>query len=982
MFPPLRYPKYPTFWIILFLLCTLIPGIALPAFSQVRFIADPNPDKTTEASHPSQLYEWKGYIYFSALTKAGQSLWRTNGTVEGTQRLLDNVWINEIYGDDQHLWLSLHHPHFGSELWMGDGNPHSFKLVKDIRLGDKSSYPNNFLSLKGNIYFIARTEESGYELWTSDGTETGTYMVIDLVPGKEGSAIGEYVEFQERLYFASVNTDREWEIWRSDGTAHGTERVFVSKMDRRRFAMPRSLRVFQDHLYFFASDDSISGLWRTDGTVSGTQFVVSTPRNINQFFPHPEKLIFMTASPSSQLGTAMWTSTGEKWSLELIYDFKSYAPTEITPFNGQYLLAGPKSFWITDGTREGLTLLKSHADPGAVYEGWITLGDKAIINFEHQLWATDGSPQNTTKIIDSHLPLPNFFFSPYHYNIAALDNFAFFPGNPEKGYAFDTELWITDGTQTGTRRFKDLNDVPLGANMYLEGSNEAQMFFRARNELGTELWRSDGTRKGTYMVKDICEGPNGSNPNFGIFLGKDWYFSAADCDTGRAHAQTLWKTDGTASGTVKVSEVIVGGTSSSFSNKAVANGRIFFSGSNTPTDEYTDPEPWVSDGTAFGTFRLKDIVPGIGRNQYSHPGLFTTLGDKVVFMANERIKTGRELWISDGSSQGTQLVKDIYPGILSGLNYGSRLTPFNDKLVFLARHPDSDQDLWITDGSSQGTHIIKDLEDQINNTQTLVLGKFGDKVAVMKKSFERFHIWQSNGTEAGTTVIPDMDFRYTYAIAQNDLPISDYLLFGASKYEDSGTELWRTDGTTEGTYALTDMSSGNNTTQITQLVYHQGIHYFILVPGGSNSSSIWQTDGTRAGTHLADGSDQGDPFFNPTQMFLFRDEIYFIGTHPALGQSLFKFNPVLSKTNRRSSQLKIFPNPASSYIQLSWPEMQAGEVNITFWDMSGRKTHEMKMEHPLDNHALIVSLNNIASGVYMLKIMQEETVLTAKLVIF
>src|SRR5262249_54185657 len=79
-----------------------------------------------------------------------------------------------------------------------------------------------------------------------------------------------------------------------------------------------------------------------------------------------------------------------------------------------------------------------------------------------------------------------------------------------------------------------------------------------------ELWKSDGTAAGTVMVKDIIPGGAGSNPGgaYGyIFTNVNGtlYFSADD----GAHGQELWKSDGTAAGTVLVADINPG---SGFSN--------------------------------------------------------------------------------------------------------------------------------------------------------------------------------------------------------------------------------------------------------------------------------------------------------------------------------------------------------------------------------------------------------------------------------
>jgi ELWxxDGT repeat protein len=63
-------------------------------------------------------------------------------------------------------------------------------------------------------------------------------------------------------------------------------------------------------------------------------------------------------------------------------------------------------------------------------------------------------------------------------------------------------------------------------------------FFAADDGLaGTELWKSDGTAAGTVLVQDIQPGIEPSNPAELMFVGKALFFSATDIRTGRE----LWR---------------------------------------------------------------------------------------------------------------------------------------------------------------------------------------------------------------------------------------------------------------------------------------------------------------------------------------------------------------------------------------------------------------------------------------------------------
>ena len=61
---------------------------------------------------------------------------------------------------------------------------------------------------------------------------------------------------------------------------------------------------------------------------------------------------------------------------------------------------------------------------------------------------------------------------------------------------------------------------------------------------GYELWKSDGTAHGTVMVKDIRPGGSSSYPDPMVPIGSELFFRAKDATGGGA----LWKSDGTATG--------------------------------------------------------------------------------------------------------------------------------------------------------------------------------------------------------------------------------------------------------------------------------------------------------------------------------------------------------------------------------------------------------------------------------------------------
>lgn len=214
------------------------------------------------------------------------------------------------------------------------------------------------------------------------------------------------------------------------------------------------------------------------------------------------------------------------------------------------------------------------------------------------------------------------------------------------------ELWVTDGTVNGTQLVIDIDNIASSSpdNLTVVGN---ELLFSAYEAVhGDELWKFDGTN--VSIVQDLRSGSFGSTPDELTNVDGTLFFSANNTD---AIGRELWRYDAT-NGVALVRNIADLSFESGNPQELFAlNGKLYFTAVG-PSDNYFGRELYVSDGTANGTYMVQDINPGVAD---SSPMNLNNANGELWFSANTAA-AGRELWRSDGTSLGTEMVYDYTPG--------------------------------------------------------------------------------------------------------------------------------------------------------------------------------------------------------------------------------------------------------------------------------------------------------------------------------
>ncbi|MEK7951746.1 ELWxxDGT repeat protein [Luteolibacter soli] len=702
-------------------------------------------------------YLTSGQWYYFIANK--NEIWRSDGTPAGTTNV-----ITITQGTPTHtaiaggrLFVAITVESGAHELWCCpmDGGPLTLLAAE----WDKYQDFWNIVPLGDRIIFHVAPVWSGPGLWTSNGTPEGTRRLPLQDQGSEPQLTGDLTPWNGAVYVATWRDDRS-ELWKTDGTLAGTSHVitFPPGYYYRSPSQWEPHHAHHDgtHLYLQVQSPDVGWeVWRTRGDTASTVPVPKLPRfNPEERYSGPAPILavgknglFVITQQGSD-DEALWRTRGKSGAVRLTRPEKVVGSNFVrSPFGSQpyEMLDGSLLAFVNtgrhyelwrmnpDGTR-ARSLWKPEA-PLAPYNNSefgfrAIIGDTAVFTFSgadrSQVWATDGTRQGTRLLAEALVGSGNN----YPADFVKAGGIWYFTFSSET-YGEPAALWKTDGTPAGTSRI-----VTADGNFATPDTGElvefhGQLHFLSTGEdNATSIWRSDGTAAGTVPVTD----PSGLQNAKDLSAVGDRLLFFADW----SNNHYFWQSDGTAQGTVQVlplqyfasystqPPLDLGGVAifqgtrdyqetqwwrhdaitgtrpvrdphtgprvaqwdSGWQNHAIVGNRLFYSATAGDGDNY-EYQLWLTDGTSDGT----RLVKSFGTSGYLPENLLA-VGNLLYFTVYQPAY-GRELWRSDGTETGTVLVADIDPGPADSSPFG--LKAMDGKLYFGARREDIGYELFVID---------------------------------------------------------------------------------------------------------------------------------------------------------------------------------------------------------------------------------------------------------------------------------------------
>jgi len=659
-----------------------------------------------------------------------------------------------------------------------------------------------------------------------------------------------------------------------------------------------------NNVAYSEGDDGVHGreLLRSDGTAAGTFLVKDiNPGEASTLIRNMIAIngkVYFSASTDG-VYYHPWITDGTEDGTQIIEAFNSsFSPQQfIQVGNNIYFVTdgyyARSAFWITDGTPAGTSLVK---DFGSIFQGYdieqATAANGLLFfslydfSYGRQLWRSDGTDVGTFSVS------PTFFFD---YNFGPLQ---LTPYNNKLFFSFDDgtgghKLWVSDGTTVGTTPAPGNHDIILPLDylssaytqpfpvlnnvLYLSGNDYAGGNGFSYNN---GLYKYDASNNdGLVLVKQIT-----SNFEYNVIIpgetritGNTLYMKVIS-EIGGVHDE-LWKTNGDAAST-QLLKSFVGEQGSYMINLKSGYGTLYF----VKGDATFGSELWKSNGTTNGTTIVKDVNPGPTNSQ---PWYMTELNGKVIFSLHET-KTGAELWSTNGSEAGTVLVKDINTRATQGswANFSYKGAPVNDGIVFVAYEKQHGDELYASNGTQPGTKLINDILPRENPSRPrdfLSKNNYAYFIGFPTADGTTATIYRTNGQSNGLKAIFSYNsYPYSdgyYSVADNGIVFTVIYNGNTGNYE-----LWRSDGTAAGSFMLASNLYWSHS------MVTSGKQAFFVAGDITYGYELWKSDGTIAGTKMVKDIAAGFVGSYPYSLFSYSGNVYF-------GASDENYNPGLWKSN-------------------------------------------------------------------------------------
>lgn len=696
----------------------------------------------------------------------GRELWCSDGTLEGTRMVRDlipgfrglaNQFLKLVGTLGSQSVLQIDHPDSGAELYLSDCD--SLTLIKDLNASGSGVGDGGGVVSGGRIVFAGNDGNTGVEPWISDGSAAGTHLLSELTPGPNGSAPYDFrAGANGTVWFAACPTSSLCRIYRLDVATETLLAIANTEVDNA-----------ADLTLVAALGERLMA-WRRDPSIGIEPLAVdgTTVTTLGDLNPGSEDSRYASGHAIMADGTLLFGARLSSSAAALMKTDGTPAGTQEVwraPGAGQsvvYQIEGPIQFPALTGAR-------------VVFQ--------ASDGVSSHVYQSDGSPSGTALLAPDVVLASAFNASPVtpvpngQLLRTNSDGIVFTNGDPANNHLVMQSQADSSSGAGPTGRF----NRRIAAQAYGDNGNDSFLLGdrpgpakRLRPLLPAALMNEAYLRPVTPAGGLISV----QLPVDGI---EPWYFDA-QTETARSLGDL----------NPGLGDTVLGMT--------FAYGGNVIAGVRQTAN--TTVRLLVSDGTAAGSEVRHTGCAEAATGPFESRDRIVLMGNRIVFPCVVPM-LGTEPWVYDIQTRTAAMLADLNPG--AGSSTPVSIAMDSQRALILTKTPYA---LWVTDGTSAGTQQISDLAALPNPASApiypayvsadgfgiLVLNRFGD---LPDEGIAAVFRIDASGAQVLATAQ-----RLSIAFSRSDPVHFDGKVYFPFHDDAEGLELWESDGTVSGTHRV------------------------------------------------------------------------------------------------------------------------------------------------------------------------------------
>lgn len=384
---------------------------------------------------------------------------------------------------------------------------------------------------------------------------------------------------------------------------------------------------------------------------------------------------------------------------------------------------------------------------------------------------------------------------------------------------------------------------------------------------------------------------------------------------------------------------------------------------------------------------IKNLYPDAYNDRHAPvippPSHFTIVGDKLFFVAFSAENERMVLWVSDGTAEGTQEIKNVpfrYYSLDDRYQSSFKMINYRDKLVFTKYVSPYGFQPWVTDGTEEGTYLLTRLENEYYEpVKGISIGSIFEHRGQLVVQGDGVGIWIFNQIERPAPYVANRVYNSPYPTAVNACSYDDEIFYITNDYVKGQNLVKMIDepDLVELIYKINPESTAFDYQRIPMTIYNNRLYF--ANNGMVNRGPLAEYDKYKGDIRWLRSSTLDVGY--ESEFIEFKGSLYFNAYFNSMKRlfSLTTNPPEIPESDSCDCDLYAYPNPASDFLTVQFYRENPRPLELKIFDAAGQFHLEAEINEDNKEVYYTFDTSSLLSGIYFLQVKTGEHKLNKKI---